>query len=396
MASVSIVSPGPRERVSGTVDVVVAVVADGGRVGAVQVVIGPASYGTRTAQARGEGRYAWSWRTDRKLVDPDVAAPGDAVFWLRASAEVDGAVVQAPAVAVVTANGRGTGRSAAEGSAAEGSTSTPRRGGWRPGLAWAADYSGSLERWRASHSAVVGDQRSRLVDDPVLGAARRVLRVDVPDSLGGGEDQPTRGTVRFQSSSPRTIGEGDELCVGFAVMLPEDFPTVYPQDDPGNPSGRATGYVALFQVYGPPYVQGSPLVLHADRRTPDDPLDELTIKGNELNPGDPDALLALPYRRGVWTDVVLRLRASSRIEDGWVETWVNQGGSAGVRPLTLDGVGVRVPRVLLREDSQAFRTDLQVYRVRGRIEHVGLWFAGHRVAATVAQADPGSYARGDR
>lgn len=381
MASVSIVSPGPRERVSGTVDVVVAVDADGGRVGAVQVVIGPASYGTRTASARGGGRYAYRWRSDHRLVDPDVAAPGDAVFWLRASAEVDGAVLQAPAVAVVTAN-RGRTRGA--------------RGGWRPDLAWAADYSGSLDRWRDGHGAVVGDQRSRLVDDPVLGAARRVLRVDVPDSLGGGEDQPTQSTVRFQSSSPRAIVEGDELCVGFAVMLPEDFPTVYPQDDPGNPSGRATGYVALFQVYGPPYVQGSPLVLHADRRTPDDPLDELTITGNELNPGDPDALLALPYRRGVWTDVVLRLRASSSIEDGWIETWVNQGGSSGVRPLTLQGVGVRVPRVLLREDSQAFRTDLQVYRVRGRIEHVGLWFAGHRIAATVAEADPGSYARGAR
>lgn len=385
MASVSILAPGPRERVSGTVDVVVAVDADGADVGAVEVVIGPASYGTRPASPRGGGRYAYRWRTDRKLVDPAVPAPGDAVFWLRASAEVGGARLTAPPVAVVTANQRGAARPAAGG-----------RGGWRPGLAWAADYSGSLERWRAGHGAVVGDQRSRLVDDPVLGAARRVLRVDVPDSLGGAADQPTQGTVRFQSSSPRRIVEGDELCVGFAVMLPEDFPTVYPDGDPSNPAGRATGYVALFQVYGPPYRQGSSLVLHADRRTLDDPVDELVVRGNELNPGDPEVLLALPYRRGVWTDVVLRLRASSSIEDGWIETWVNQGGSAGVRPLALEGVGVRVPRVLLREDSRAFRTDLQVYRVRGRVEDVGVWFAGHRIAATVAEADPRSHAGGAR
>lgn len=386
VASVSIVSPGPLERVSGTVEVVVAVDADGGRVGAVQVVIGPAVFGSREAVARGS-RYVYRWRTDRQLAHPDLQPPGDAMFWLRASAEVDGTVLQAPAVVVVTANRQPAAGAAAPRGQRRGS------GGWRPALAWAADYSGSMARWRDGHSAVVGDQRSRLVDDPVLGGARRVLRVDVPDSLGGSPDQPTATTVRFQSSSPRQIVEGDELCVGFAVLLPDDFPTVYPQDDPSNPTGWATGYVALFQAYGPPYVQGAPLVLHADRRTPDDPLDELLVRGNDLNPGDPEALLALPYRRGVWTDVVLRLRASSRIEDGWIETWVNQGGSDGVRPLALDGVGVRVPRVLLREDSGPFRTDLQVYRVRGRLEDVGVWFAGHRVAATVAEADPRSHPR---
>jgi hypothetical protein len=142
-------------------------------------------------------------------------------------------------------------------------------------------------------------------------------------------------------------------------------------------------------------VKGSPLVLHAHRRTLADPVDEFNIRGNSLNPGDPADQLAIPYRRGRWTDIVFRIHASSSIERGWMEAYVNQGGSTAVQPVTVNGL-TRLPRVLLRPDSQAFRTDMQIYRVVDRIPTVTLWHTGHKIAETVDQADPRSYRNGPK
>ena len=68
------------------------------------------------------------------------------------------------------------------------------------------------------------------MNDPMR-ANRRAIRASVPDSARYDAEQPTKTTVRFQSSSRRNIVEGDEFCVGFAFMPPADFPTVYPKND---------------------------------------------------------------------------------------------------------------------------------------------------------------------
>ncbi|OMQ16643.1 hypothetical protein A7K94_0201150 [Modestobacter sp. VKM Ac-2676] len=380
MASITVLAPRPGARVHGTVAVRIRV-RGGSEVEDVVVAIGPPAFGTRAAEPTGDREYVFRWDTTRKLSDPDVPAPADALFWITASAVVDGVRVEAPYIAVVTANDR----------AEVGSEST---GGWRDPLAWAADYSGSTEQWVASNNTVIGAAYASVELDPVLGPERRAVRVSVPDSARDDPDQPTATTVRFQSSSTSNIREGDEFCVGFAFLPPDDFPSVHPLDDVTNPRDEASGYIAVFQFYGPPYEQGSAFVLHTERRTPDDPVDEFSVRGNELNPGDPVPWLSLPYRRGQWTDVVFRIRASSSIESGWVECHLNQGESTAVRPMHLADGRLRVPRVLLRPESGEHRTDMQIYRVAGRFEQVTLWHTGHRIARTVEEADPGSYRNG--
>lgn len=375
MASIEVVAPRADARVSGAVELR-ARITGGGQASRVAFVVGAAEHGTLPAVPLGAGEYGATWDSTVKLVDRSTPTPGDALYWVTARASVDGVDLTAPYVPLVTANRPVDGLPA---------------GGWRPELAWEADYDGTLEDYARSHSAVIGLAHASLEDDPT-GRPRRVLRASVPDSAADDADQPTEGTVRFQAAGRRAIVEGDELCVGWSFLLGDDFPTVHPADDPANPDGpRGTGYVALFQLYGPPYTQGSPLVLHADRRSPAEPLDELVIRGNELNPGDPFPLLAIPYRRGRWTDVVLRLRASRSIESGWIEAYVNQGEAGAVRPVPFVGGLLRVPRVLLRADSEPFRTDMQVYRVAGRLERVTVWHTAHRVARTVAAADPRTY-----
>ena len=381
MPSIAVITPTVGASVRGTVEVRARV--DGGtRVDSVTVVIGHPDYGTREASPAGGRDYVVRWDTTRKLVDPTVPVPADALFWITARAVVDGIEVNAPFITVTTDN-----------VAAVAGTRTT--GGWRPELAWAADYGGSTDRWRQSTHAVVGGAYVTVMADPVLGSVRRAARVTVPNSAKDDPDQPNRTTVRFQASSPRVIREGDEFCVGFAFLPPASFPPTYPRGDVTNPLGaRGNGYIAIFQFYGPPYEQGAPFVLHSERRSLTDPVDEFTVRGNELNPGDPVPFLSLPYRRGRWTDVVFRIRASSSIRTGWVETYVNQGESTAVRPVKLLNGQVRVPRVLLRPTSLAFRTDMQLYRVADQFDSVTLWHTGHKVAATVQEADPRSYRNG--
>lgn len=371
---VQIVAPAPGDRVSGVVKVLAKVT--GGTPSSVRISVGKPSLGLRTAVAVGGGLYSYDWDTTKKMVDNITPVAGDALYWIRAEATISGTVIDSEWIPAVTAN----------------TPQTVPAGGWREATRWAAKYDGTLAQWHTGQSAVIGEKYASLVDDPKLGATRKVLRASVPDSARGDADQTNLTTVRFQSAAPRKLLEGDEICVGFSFMPGTDFPTVYPKNDPANPNGKdATGYIALFQFYGPPYEQGSPLVFQAIRSDIHDPLDEFTINGNELNPGDPGPLLSLPYNRGRWTDIVFRMHLSRSIEHGWMEIYTNQGEARKVQPVPLFNGFTRLPRVFLRANSEAFRTDMQIYRVAGRIPSVTVHHTGHKVAQTVAEADPGSY-----
>ena len=380
MATISIVAPASNARVKGTVEVR-ARITGGTSVSDVVIEIGMPEYGTFPAGRRTDGDWSCFWDTTKKLLDRTTPIPTDELFWITARATVDGVRISATYVPVITANI---------------ADPTLPAGGWRSALAWSANYSSTWAQWEASYSATIGAAYAKLVNDPT-GRSRKVICASVPNSAKDDADQPNNTTVRFQAASKRNIVEGDEFCVGFSFMPSADFPSVYPAKDPANPNGTAaTGYIALFQFYGPPYVQGSPLVFYAYRPAITDPLDEFTIRGNELNAGDPWPLFAIPYQRGRWTDVVFRIKASQSIEKGWMELYVNQGATTTVQAKPFVNGLVRVPRVLLRSDSEEFRTDMQLYRVSDRFENVTVWHTGHKVAQTVADADPKSYRTGWR
>lgn len=380
MATISIVAPASNARVKGTVEVR-ARVTGGTSVSDVVIEIGMPEYGTFEAGRRADGDWSCFWDTTKKLLDRTTPTPCNQYFWITARATVDGERISATYVPVYTAN------------VADPALPT---GGWRSALAWSANYGGTFSQWKSSCSATIGTAYASLVNDPT-GRSRKVIRASVPNSAVGDPDQPNSTTVRFQAAGRRNIVEGDEFCVGWSFMPSDDFPTVYPAKDPANPDGpAATGYIALFQFYGPPYTQGAPLILHANRLTSSEPLDEFVIRGNELNVGDPWPLLAIPYQRGRWTDVVLRIKASQSVNRGWMELYVNQGATTTVQPKPFVNGLVRVPRVLLRSDSEEFRTDMQIYRVANRIDNVTVWHTGHKVAKTVAEADPKSYRSGWR
>lgn len=375
MASIAVTAPSSGGTVAGGAVSLRAKITGGTTISNVRFEIGAAQYGTVAAKRISAGVYGYTWDSRKSFVDGSTR-PVDGCYWITAKATVDGKALVARYVRVVTRNKPITGL---------------RTGGWRADLAWAADYSGTLTQWKKTHSGTVGTAHASLQTDPIK-SGRRAIRASVPDSAVNDADQPTSNTVRFQSAAKRNIIEGDEFCVGFAVLPPADFPTTYGYGDPTNPTGLQTGWINIFQFFGPPYDATPSLILQANRRTADDPLDEFFLARNDLNEGEPLPLFSFPYNRGKWTDIVMRIKASRSIERGWIEFYVNQGAHTSVQPVSYINGLTRIPRVTLTAKSEAFRTDMQIYRVVKRLATVSLWHTGHKVARTVAEADPRSYA----
>jgi hypothetical protein len=375
VATIAMTSPANGTRVSGTSVALRATISGGKTITIVGFEIGAAKGGTVQATRVSTGLYGYTWNTTKSL-QTGSARTVDSCYWIRAVAIVDGVELRSPYVRVTTAN--------------KPQSNLPE-GGWRSTNAWSANYSGTFDQWKKSHSNTIGTAYASLRVDPVK-SSRKAIRASVPDSARWDAEQPTKTTVRFQSASKRSILEGDEICIGFAILPPTDFPTTYGEKDTTNPGGRETGWINVFQFYGPPYDRVATMIIQANRRTNEDPMDEFFLARNDLNEGEPVPLFSVPYNRGKWTDIVIRMRASRSIESGWVEFYVNQGRHTSVQPVAYINGLTRIPRVTLHADSEAFRHDMQIYRVADRIQNVTLWHTGHKMGRTVAEVDPKSYA----
>lgn len=291
----------------------------------------------------------------------------------------------------------------------------PAAGGWRPEIAWSANHSGTVAQWKSSYEYVRGYQADgitptwSLIPDPT-GRSRQVIRAIVPNNVDRG-DQPT-GNVRFQAQAPRSSGkgirEGDEFCVGYSIMVSNDFPEMYGNNDPEDPDypdANGMGYINLFQFWGPDnidgtnsYVGGSPWTTGVRRRGPGENTSngaftrKQTVQSQEVYAGNPDTHLQFAYPKMKWVDIVHRVHISLSIERGWVETYINLGDSATVQPVLLGGK-LRIPRILRKNAThQDWRTDVQIYRRVNEIDSLTAYFYGHKHAQTIAQADPLSYA----
>lgn len=297
-------------------------------------------------------------------------------------------------------------------------------GGWRSALAWSASYA-SFAAYDGSYEIVRGYQVNgttplgTIMADPT-GRARNVIYADVPNDISR-LDQPTSNT-RWQSQGLRAgtaaIVEGDEFCVGMSYMLPAlteagstaaGFPEMYGNNDPEDPGGllsNGRGFINLFQLHGPDNpdgtntygIHGSPHAFGTRRRMPGEDKGNVVwtrkrvMQTQDLYPGAPDVGLSVPQVAMQWVDVVWRIRCSQSIEKGWIETYVNTGGSTTVQPYLVQGKH-RIPhQTRVNFTHQGARTDVQSYRRLGPIPRASTYFTAHKVTQTVAQADPLSYA----
>jgi hypothetical protein len=354
---------------------------------------------------------ATAWDTTMKLVDTSVPVPSNSSVGVQATATIAGEDYTTGTYFVQTGNY---------------DYGNLAHIGWRSEWAWAADYS-SKAAFDASHpNPLVGFEYATIVDDPVFGAARKVLKATPPDNGSFG----ATGAPRFQSQSPSDFNEGAEWYVGWSIYIPVSSSSAYGSG--GFPTvdlsrvNETNRHIAIFQMYGPqgttpssyPPGRGAITIIDANRRLSSDPIDRFHIEANQMNGGDPGFVIDFPYNRGAWTDIVMGFHMSADIKRGWIEAYINQGAHDSVRPMDLFGIpGLhRIPRVTswpytttpllplqyrqTNEDppraitggSRGHRTDMQIYRSPTAYQEATTYVTAHRIGPTPESVDPKTYA----
>jgi hypothetical protein len=170
---------------------------------------------------------------------------------------------------------------------------------------FSSDFKSGLSDYRYTTNA----SRIKVVNDPVLGAARDVLRFRVRKADRG----PTRNP-RAQIETAYDSGHGQDRYFGFSVYFPNGFPARLP----------SRSWVALgSQAYGPPYDGAGGMTLRVQESNG---RAELRWQRNETYDWD------IPWRgpeigdvRSRWIDFVQRIKLHRNPRVGFVELWMNTG-----------------------------------------------------------------------
>ena len=187
----------------------------------------------------------------------------------------------------------------------------------RPPDVFTSRFSDGLDEFRYQNNP----NRIQVVDDPVLGAARKVLRFRVGRGDAGLTDNP-----RAQLETPYDFERGDDRYVGFSVNLDHDFPTELPRG----------GWVTFGSIaYGPPYAGAGPVGLRVQNRVGGGGA-ELRWQRNDTYDFDiPWTGPRVADVRGRWVDFVVRTKLHEDPEVGFVQLWMNTG--SGWRAQSLAG-----------------------------------------------------------
>lgn len=223
----------------------------------------------------------------------------------------------------------------------------------------------------SAYAHVIHGERISVVDDPVLGDARKVMRFTVQDGDIGPTENP-----RAQVETPKMLRGGDEFWVGWSTLFPPDWPNRLP-------SGGAS-WITLSELYGPPYAGAAPVKFGMRSGT-----DALTWQRNSNYGWD------IPWERGPvqtnrWYDQVLHVKLSSDPEVGFVELYVNTGG--GWQQQTLRGSARLHMRTMDSSNGGGPNYHkLALYRKRGMYPVLTVFHAEHRVGTSFDAVAPNSY-----
>ena len=226
-------------------------------------------------------------------------------------------------------------------------------------------------RGLGAYAAVIHPERISVVDDPVLGASRKVMKFTVYDSDTGPTDNP-----RAQVETAKSWGEGADIYVGWSTLFPTGWPA---QLAPGGAT-----WITLEEVYGEPYAGASPVKLGMRSGTP-----ALTIQRNTSYNWD------IPWEKGPiqdnrWYDFVLHEKLSQDPSVGFVEMWMNTG--AGYQRQSLLGQDTLHMKTLDGANNGGLNySALKLYRQKGMFDVLTVYQAEHKVGTTFDVVAPHSY-----
>jgi hypothetical protein len=218
--------------------------------------------------------------------------------------------------------------------------------------------SGTLD----AYAATIHPEHAYIEDDPILGPARKVVRMTVPDTDTGPTENP-----RVQLQSPSILAEGDDAWIGWSTLFPADWPDL--------PAG---GWAVFASVYGPPYTTNGPNALSVGGSG--------TTSPNFRYGTNYD--MPFPLIRGAWMDFCLHLVMSSLPGGGLAElyTCISEAEGWQLRhswSLATLAAGAN--------DGGPNEAHINLYRLAGMFDSMTLYHADHRIGTTFSAAAPGSY-----
>ncbi len=229
-------------------------------------------------------------------------------------------------------------------------------------------------RGLAAYAASIHSDRISIVDDPVLGGARKVAKMTVYDSDTGPTKDP-----RAQLETPRFWDEGEEYYVGLSVMFGASWDWRM----------CSACWVTFHQVYGPPYNAQGPTNLNVKSNNR---ASEPRMTWERTQPFGFEHPFEMAIRPRKWYDIVWHEKLSRDPSEGFVELWINAG--RGWSRVKLNGhdrltMATKIKANGSRLDGNS--SNIQLYRRRGTTRVATMYFAEHRVGTSFDAAAPHSY-----
>lgn len=229
-------------------------------------------------------------------------------------------------------------------------------------------------------SPVTGLPRAMLVDDPVHGPSRVVVRM--ASDLTATHDGNSNFRVQCETDTfIRSAQHGhlaDIYYVGLALYLPDEFRTLTGRDWLSFAAG----------AYGSPYGGSGPLSLGLR------PSDDAGGEHRLVLADRPELLGEVMVPRKRWVDLVMGFRLAYAQEEGWLSVWMNLGDGWGALPVSGDNrssYDALAPGVNDAwhgdEDESANSSRINVYGNKPNT----LLHGWHRIAQSFSEAMPNSY-----
>lgn len=232
----------------------------------------------------------------------------------------------------------------------------------------------------AQYANPITPEHAFVVNDPVIGANRKVVRMLVDNTDVGATPNP-----RVQLGLDNEIYgalPGDDVWVGFGLYLPANFPE-FPPPASGE---QYSGWWVFHEMYGFPASGQSAAVLGAYG-----PGDKLMM--NKRVNGQltwQNRIWEMPVQRSKWLDFVIHVKLSRHATIGFYEMWVNTGN--GYVKQNIGGSDKYYFSTLNdSHDRGANVSAIKSYRKLDMFAQLETYMAEHRVGRSFQEVDPRSY-----
>jgi hypothetical protein len=228
------------------------------------------------------------------------------------------------------------------------------------------DFKNGLSAW----PSIIHKERISVVDDPILGSARKVAKLTVYDGDTGPTENP-----RAQLEGPAMMNKGGEYWVGWSTLLPSDFPTWLPSN----------GWLAFESIYGPPYAGAGPMATRVYNGS-----SQTEIRYSRSDTYGYDNPWRTAINRGHWTDFAWHVKLSSDPSVGFVEIYMNTG--SGWQQQLLKGQKRLYMKTMdASNNGGANNFRLGNYRLHGMFNVVTLYHASPKIGTSFDAVAPHSY-----